>query len=164
MAIRLFMALISGMVWLLFVPEPSLSAFIVGFVIGLGILILLRLKLPAIRWNSLPAQFVALVVYSVTLYRDIVLSSIEVARRVLSRDPALKPGFIRASIDNPEGSLWLAALTGSAVSLTPGELVVEIEGFDNFTVHALDTEVTEPRLPEELRQRQQLLERVMGRG
>lgn len=164
MIARFLLALVSGLVWLLFIPEPSFAAWLVGSVLGWLVLSLLRPRLPEVSWIRLPSQIAALLVLGATLYRDIVLSSMDVARRVFSRDPGLNPDFIKASIQNPEDNLWLAALCGSAVSLTPGELVVDIEGNDQFNVHALDAKATHARLPEELNGRVMLLRRVMGRG
>lgn len=70
---------------------------------------------------------------------DIVLSNIEVARRILGRESAIHPGFIWIPLDiqNPHG---IAALAG-IITMTPGTLSSELSADRRFLlVHCLHLE------------------------
>lgn len=57
---------------------------------------------------------------------DIVMSNIEVARRILGREASIHPGFVQVPLDitNPYG---IAALAG-IITMTPGTLSSELSG------------------------------------
>lgn len=70
---------------------------------------------------------------------DIVLSNIEVARRILGRESRIRPGFIwiPLEISNPHG---IAALAG-IITMTPGTLSSELSADRRFLlVHCLHLE------------------------
>lgn len=70
---------------------------------------------------------------------DIVLSNIEVARRILGRESRIHPGFIWIPLDisNPHG---IAALAG-IITMTPGTLSSELSADRRFLlVHCLHLE------------------------
>ena len=70
---------------------------------------------------------------------DIVLSNIEVARRILGRESSIQPGFIWLPLDisNPHG---IAALAG-IITMTPGTLSSELSADRrHLLVHCLHLE------------------------
>lgn len=70
---------------------------------------------------------------------DIVLSNIEVARRILGRESKIRPGFIWIPLDiaNPHG---IAALAG-IITMTPGTLSSELSADRRYLlVHCLHLE------------------------
>ena len=101
--------------WMLMVSQVSLAHFVLAIVLGLVIpLFAVRLDREFARIGNLrPVPKLVLVVL-----QDVLLSNIEVARRVLGREDRIKPGFIWLPLDirNIHG---IAALT-SFITLTPG--------------------------------------------
>lgn len=139
------------------------ESFLVGYLLGIGGTALFRPRLPDVNWRKLPGQLVALLVYVVVLYRDILLSGMGLARRVLSRDMNLKLGIIAVPIQDPEKSQMVAALSADIVTLTPGELVVEIEDNSVMYVHCLDVEDAEAHAADVQAKRLRLLQSILGR-
>ena len=101
--------------WLLMVSEFSLQQLLLGVVLGLAIPpFAARLDREFARIGSLrPVPRLVLV-----LLWDILLSNIEVARRVLGREKDIHPGFIWYPLEI-QNIHAIAALT-SFITLTPG--------------------------------------------
>ena len=82
---------------------------------------------------------------------DIVVANLEVARRILGRESALRPAFVRVPLDlrEPLGIATLAAI----VTLTPGTVSADLDDTGNrLVVHALHVE-DEARLVATIKQR-----------
>jgi multicomponent K+:H+ antiporter subunit E len=70
---------------------------------------------------------------------DILVANLEVARRILGRESALRPAFVQVPLDlrDPLGIATLAAI----VTLTPGTLSADLtDGGARLIVHALHVE------------------------
>ena len=152
-----------ALAWTLILGQASLERFIVGLFGGLAILLLLGPNLPPVKWARLPDQLIALVIYVFLLLRDITLSSLDVARRVLSRDMRLQPGIIAITTQDPEHSRAILALSADYITLTPGELVVEVENNSTMYIHCLDVGVSSKSLEPMQTRRLALLRRILGR-
>ena len=141
----------------------TIESFLVGYTISLVGAFLFRPRSVTIHWWKLPRQLFALLIYVILLYRDIFLSGVDLARRVLSRDMQLKLGIIAVPIQDPEKSSLVAALSADVITLTPGELVVEIEDNEVMYVHCLDYEYVEAHANKVQADRLKLLEQILGR-
>lgn len=107
--------------WMLMVSEVSLAQFALALVLGLVIpLFAARLDREFARIGSLRLVPRMLRV----LLWDVLVSNIEVARRVLGPETEITPGFIwlPLAIDNLHG---ITALT-SIITLTPGTVSAEL--------------------------------------
>ncbi|MEL6269850.1 MAG: Na+/H+ antiporter subunit E, partial [Chloroflexota bacterium] len=137
----------------------------VGYLIGLGVMLLTghgNVRLNVLR---LPVQLFWGVVYAVRLFIDILLSSIDVTRRVL--DPALpiNPGEIRISTRDESCDVLTSALSAHAITVTPGEMVVGFEEQENeviMTVHTLDLEASSTNAEDEQINRLKFIRRMLG--
>jgi multisubunit Na+/H+ antiporter MnhE subunit len=145
------------------VGNASLQVFVVGFVVGLALLGLLYPKPGAVRWRRLPDQLLASALYTLMLFRDILLSGIDVARRVLSPDMGLKPGIITISTQDETRSPTVLALSADYITLTPGELVIEVKDNHLMVVHCLDVDDARAGIEAEQAARLRLLKRMLGR-
>lgn len=163
MLLRLLYVLSIALLWMIIVGQVTLEMFGVGFVIGLGLVIVLRPPTFALRWQRLPGQLLALIRYVLALFLDIFLSGVDVARRILSPNMRLKPGIIAVSTQDTERDPVILALSADYISLTPGELVVEVEDNHLMYVHCLDVEASAAIAEKAQAQRLRLLKRVMGR-
>lgn len=108
-------------VWLLLNASLSPAHLLAGAALGL----LLPLFTERLRPERAGVRrpWVALRLGLVVLW-DIVVSNIDVARRILGREAAIRPGFIWVPLDiaNPHG---IAALAG-IITMTPGTLSADL--------------------------------------
>ena len=150
MAQRIIGAALMGLAWMPLTAGTSFGSFAVGFILSFALLMVLfdGKESPQLALNRLPQQLIAAAQYSLILFRDIFLSAIDVAKRVV--DPALpiNPGIIAVSTQytlNPEAETdneakadVIAALSAHGITITPGELVVDFDGNRLMYVHCLD--------------------------
>ncbi len=163
MTANLALSLPLAFFWMGITNVLTIESFLVGYGVSFIGSFLFRPGRIKIRWRKLPRQLVALLIYVVFLYRDILLSGIDLAQRVLSRDMRLKLGIIEVPIQDPEKSSLVAALSADVITLTPGELVVEIKDNEVMYVHCLDYEYVEVHATQVQADRLRLLEQVLGR-
>ncbi|MGF1503664.1 MAG: Na+/H+ antiporter subunit E, partial [Anaerolineae bacterium] len=141
-------------------PQPI--SFGLGLVIGMIALLLVQPNV-RIRPTRLPDQIIGVVIYLLVLFRDIVLSTLDVARRVLSPDMGLKPAIIAISTQDDADDAVVAAMTAHGITITPGELVVDFDGQDLMYVHVLNIDDALPYLDEAQTVRLKRIKRMVGR-
>lgn len=155
-------AVVIAIVWVLITNRVSLESFLVGLVFGL-LLAFLSPRRIVIDSRRLPQQLFALLVYTLMLARDITLSGLDVARRVLSPTMPLNLGIITVETQDEQRSPLVAALSADVITLTPGELVVEIEDNHILYVHCLDVERSSNNASHQQGQRLKVFKRILGR-
>jgi multicomponent K+:H+ antiporter subunit E len=109
------------LVWLLLVGAVSTGQVLLGALLGVLLpLVTERLRPERARMRS---PMVAARLASTVLW-DIVLSNIDVARRVLGRESRIQPGFVWVPLDiqNPYGIATLAGI----ITMTPGTLSADL--------------------------------------
>jgi multicomponent Na+:H+ antiporter subunit E len=138
----------------------ELSNIIVGLIIVPGIVKLIRPRRLPTDWRRLPSSVFALVRYLVKLVYDVTASGIQVARIVL--DPALpiKPGIV--SIPSDCESEMATALSAHAITLAPGEMVVEIDEKGVMYTSCLDTTNSEKYVENAQNIRKDLLQKIFS--
>jgi multicomponent Na+:H+ antiporter subunit E len=156
-------ASVFAVVWMMITNRLSLENFLVGLVIGFGVALLSPQRF-TVHWRQLPRQLSALLVYTLILARDITLSGLDVAWRVLSPSMRLNPGIIAVDTQDEQHSPLVAALSADVITLTPGELVVEVEDNHLLYVHCLDVNTSLHRADQQQAQRLKLFKRVLGRS
>ena len=136
----------------------ELSNIIVGLMIVTGITKLIRPQHFSIDWHRLPSSVSALVLYLVILVYDVIASGIQVARIVL--DPALpiKPGIV--AIPSQCDSEMGTALSAHAITLAPGEMVVEMDEKGVMYTRCLDITNSEKYTEDAQRMRKNLLQKI----
>jgi multicomponent Na+:H+ antiporter subunit E len=159
----LVLALMISVVWMIVTNTLTLESFFVGFIVGLVSVLLVRPQGVHIRLVRLPVQLFYLVVYLGILLRDILLSGIDVARRVLSPDMRLSTGIIAVDTQDETNNMLIAALSSDVITLTPGELVVEVTDQHIMFVHCLDVSASLTRADRQQAQRVRLFRRILGR-
>lgn len=127
------MSLALWLVWVLASNSVGAGQLLLGAVLAWLVPLLLRGQLgesPRVR-RPLTALRLLLVVL-----RDIVVSNVEVARRVLGPESAIHPGFVEVPLDlaSAHGIAVLAAI----VTMTPGTLTCDVAADrSHLLVHAL---------------------------
>ena len=136
--------------------EPS--NIILGLIIVSGITKLIRPRRPSKDWRRLPSSVLAMMRYLVKVAYDVIGSGIQVARIVL--DPALpiQPGIV--SIPSECESEMGTALSAHAITLAPGEMVVEIDEKGIMYTSCLDTTNSEKYVEDAQKIRKDLLQKI----
>ena len=73
---------------------------------------------------------------------DIVLSNVELMRRVLGPEAAIQPGFVRVPLDLSDD--WAIATLAGIITMTPGTLTADVAGDNSYLlVHAFHVDDAE---------------------
>ena len=146
------------LLYLMLTANWALNNVVVGLVLA-GIVI--WLAGPAKRpfaWRRLPDALLATLLYLGRLLWELLVSGVQVARIVLSPSLPIKPGII-AIPSQCESDLGVA-LSAHAITLTPGEMVVEIDERRVMYTHVLDASDADERVAEAQQVRRDLLSRI----
>lgn len=167
---RILLAIPLAILWMLIIDEISVASFAVGIAVGLLALLVAGSSTSWIKRGDAIPQGIAILRFLFGLLRDIVLSSVFVARRVLAPDMRLKPAVIGVKVGKNKHTDPVIAYSANAISLTPGELVMSIEFADDndpntppmMFIHTLDMDITAPTADEAQAKRLRLLRRAFG--
>lgn len=107
-----------------------------GLLIAAGITLLLRPQVKPFSWSRAPVAVLAMIQYIGILIYDIITGGLMVARLALSPNLKINPAII--SIPSGCKSELATALSAHAISVSPGELVVEIDAEGVMYTHVLD--------------------------
>lgn len=131
---------------------------IASVVIASIIVALLKPERESIEIKKLPQMFFSLIRYIAELIWDLITSGVQVARLLVNPDLPIKPGLLaipsRAKTDLGE------ALSAHAISLTPGELVIEIGEDGTLYTHCLDVSHAAEYLEDAQIMRKELLDKI----
>jgi multicomponent Na+:H+ antiporter subunit E len=146
------------LVYLALTANLELGNVVLGLLVATGLTLLLRPPRGAFDLRQVPAALLALGRYLFIVAFDAVRSGLVAARLVL--DPALpvKPGII--AIPSGCDSELATALSAHAISLAPGELVVEIDEDGVMYTHALDATQAAEYVAEAQQLRRELLRKI----
>jgi len=147
--------------WLLYLAltanlEPS--NLIAGLLIGLAVTAIIKPVSQPLSIGRLPAALFNLIKYILWLSVDIIRNGIRVARIVLDPKLPIRPGIIavQAGMKSELG----IALSAHAITVTPGEQVVEIGEDGTMYVHCLDVVSSAASAEEAQRKRRAMLESI----
>ncbi|GIQ70147.1 Na(+)/H(+) antiporter subunit E [Xylanibacillus composti] len=139
MAIQLLMNMLIAFVWMFFHNAWDFGTFVLGYLVGLGLLFTLRRFLP----NELYFRRAYAIVKLILLFiKELVLSSWFVIREVLRPKLNIRPGII--AVPTRLKSDWEITTFACLITLTPGTLALEVspEG-DVLYIHSMDIPDTE---------------------
>ncbi len=123
-------------IYLALTGNLQLSNVALGSLVAVAATLLLPIQSERFELRRLPVAAWAALRYVVILFADVIKSGVSVARIVL--DPALpiRPGIV--AIPSGCDSELATALSAHALSITPGELVIGIDGEGVMYTHCLD--------------------------
>ena len=155
---RIIPILILLATYLALIPATDFWQIILGCIIAVGILGLLHPARRPVPWAQLPSAFLAAAIYLVVLIRNVIHSGLIVTRIILHPKMPLKAGIIAFP---PEcHSEYGRALGAHAISLPPGELLIEMAEDGTMFIHSLDVETSERMVANAQDRRQGLLRRI----
>lgn len=134
------------------------SNLVVGTLIAAGVLALLRPRPVPVNIRNTPGRLWAWLRYIVILVKDIIQSGLTTARLVLDPQLPIRPGIIAIPAQG-ESELG-RALHMHALSVTPGEIVIEASNEDMLYTHCLDATHGPEYIVESQRLRTELLSQI----
>jgi multicomponent Na+:H+ antiporter subunit E len=145
-------------VYLALTANLEMSNLVLGMLVAASLTLLVRPQRARIELRRLPEVTLALSRYLLLILSDMLRSGLAAARLIL--DPALpvKPGIV--AIPSGCESELATALSAHAISLAPGELVVEIGEDGTMYTHALDATQAAEYVTEAQRLRRELLGKI----
>lgn len=150
--------LLLTLMYLALTSNLQASNIVMGLLLSVGVMALLRPQLREADGRRAGTAVLALFRYIFVLIWDYVVSGIQVARIVLSPTMPLHQAIIAIPSDC-QSDLGLA-LSAHALTLTPGEMVVEIGDDGTMYTHVLDVEKVETAVAAAQKQREELLEKI----
>ena len=142
--------------------STNVSAYntLFGAVVAAAILKMIPARARAVQARDVPKGFMALVLYLGLMVKNTVMGGLQVSGMVLSPRLNLKSGVVAVDpdCDHELGQ----ALSAHAISLSPGELLIETGEDGTMYIHSLNVEQTEKVTRVEQKYRQSLLKLIFG--
>ncbi len=157
--VRLRSILLLTLVYLALTANLRPLNILVGVLLAVGITAVLPNPGKKLQWRRLPGIIVAFIRYIFTLLYDLLVSGIQVARIVLSPKLSIRPGII--AIPSGCQDEMAVALSAHAITLTPGQLVVEIDDDGVMYTHMLNVPDAEQNILAAQKMRQELLREIL---
>lgn len=162
-----------ALLWMIFAGQLSFEGFVVGYIFGFAILMLVRSNTSfdedgePTRITRIPSQIFALIVYVFKLSFDVLLSGIDVAVKVLQPNMPIEPGTYTISTQDDTNNAVVSALSAHSITITPGELVIDFneddDGNTTMLVHTLDKNASKlEKLETDQQERLGLIQRILG--
>lgn len=136
MALQILLNFFLAVVWMFMTVSFSPAGFAIGFIVGLGIIILMR---RFFSYRLYTSRGWAIIKLFLLFLRELFMSSIQVLRIVIKPNMNLKPAIFELETELKED--WEITLLSALITLTPGTLVVGIsDDQKRLYIHALDFE------------------------
>jgi len=142
-------------VYLLLTGDLSFINLSYGVILAVVISILMRPSKIKPDWRRSPTFIWAVLRYSMLLMYDLFKSGFQIARLVLDVKLPIHPDIISFPIEC-QSDLALS-LSMHAMTLTPGELVIELNQYNELKIHVLDASKSIETITQVHRQREKLL-------
>ncbi|WP_238651926.1 Na+/H+ antiporter subunit E [Paenibacillus piscarius] len=141
MALQLLFNLLIAFLWMGINNDGSFSSFLIGFLLGIGILLLFR------RSRSQSRPFYLRRLWSILklvliFIRELTISNFVVIGHILRPRLAIRPGIF--AYETSLTSAWEVTLLSCLICLTPGTLTLDVSA-DGTTlyIHAIDIQDAE---------------------
>jgi multisubunit Na+/H+ antiporter MnhE subunit len=138
--------------------EPSNWA--VALVLATLLTLLLRPQFGPTHLRHLPRRVWALTRYLFVLAYDVLWNGLVVARIVLTPSLPIRPGILAIDSGYRSGDELGVALSAHGVTITPGEMVVEIGADGTMYTHCLDVVSSAPGAAEAQRRRRETYRQI----
>lgn len=146
------------LVYLALTSNLALNNILFGLLLAVGTIAVVRPRLKSTNVTGIGTAVFHLIRYVVILAVDMFLSGIQVAIIVLKPQMPIRQGIL-AIPSNCATEIGIA-LSAHAITLTPGELVVEIDDSGVMYTHCLDIYESKDRLAEEQSKRLEMLNKI----
>lgn len=148
------------LIYLVLTSNFALNNIVVGIVVAVIVLLLFRPQPVDLPWKRVPTAVLSSIKYIIKLIYDLLVSGIQVARIVLSPTMPINPGIV--AIPTACESDLSRALSAHAITLTPGEMVVEIAEDGTMYTHMLDATDANEHVQEAQDLRETMLQKIFN--
>ena len=148
------------LIYLVLTSNFALNNIVAGIVVAVIVLLLFRPESGNLEWKRMPTAVFASIKYIIHLMVDLLVSGIQVARIVLSPTMPINPGIV-AIPTNCESDLS-RALSAHAITITPGEMVVEVGKDGTMYTHMLDVTDADEQVREAQEMRETMLKKIFN--
>ena len=136
MALQILLNFFLAFVWMFMTVSFSPAGFAIGFLVGLGIIILMR---RFFSYRLYTSRIWAVIALFLLFLKELFMSSIQVLRIVIKPNMDLRPAIFELETELKQD--WEITLLSALITLTPGTLVVGISNDQKrLYIHALDFE------------------------
>ena len=157
--IRLRSILAFTLVYLALTANLEPLNVLLGLLVGTAVSFLIPASQTKLQPRHWPQLIWASIRYIFMVAWDLIVSGLQVARIVLSPKMPIDPGII--AIPSQTDSDLATALSAHAITLTPGEFVVEIDENGVMYTHVLDVPKSAANAEEAQARRTNLLEKIV---
>lgn len=134
MSLQILLNFFLAFVWMFMTVSFTPSGFAIGFLVGLGVIILMRRFFSKRLYIS---RVWALVALFLLFLRELFKSSVQVLSIVIRPNMNIKPAIFE--METELNNDWQVTLLSALITLTPGTLVIGIsEDQKRLYIHALD--------------------------
>lgn len=151
--------LLLTLIYLLLTANFEWLNIFTGVLIAVLMTWLLRPRLKSSSWRRVPAAFLALIQYVGIMVLDIINGGIMVARSVWSKKIDIDPAIV--AIPSGCDSEFATALSAHAISVSPGELMVEVDEDGVMYTHVLDVTHSSEYKEQAQQMRRELLSKII---
>lgn len=145
-------------IYLALTSNLELSNVLLGLVVAMAVALLIGPQRYPYELRRLPVALLATGQYVLILLVDIMKNGLQVARIVLTPSLPIKPGII--SIPSHCDTELGTALSAHAITVSPGELVVEVGEDGTMYTHCLDATDSDVKAAEAQKMRVNLLRKI----
>ncbi len=133
MPLQILLNFVLAFVWMFLTVSYTQSSFIIGYLLGLGILFIMRRFFPSRFYVE---RLWAIIVLFFIFIRELILSNIQVLIAVLRPRMNIKPAIFALETELQDD--WEITLLSSLITLTPGTVVINIsDDQKTLYIHAL---------------------------
>lgn len=134
MPIQLLLNLMIAFLWVLLNDNWDNLSFFVGYLLGLGIIFVMRRFFPTPFYLR---KIISILKLTYVFFRELVTSSIFVMKKIISPRLTIKPGIF--ALKTSLTGNWQITALAMLLTLTPGSVIMEVfpdEGL--LYIHAMD--------------------------
>ncbi len=132
MRIGLWTALLFG-TWLILTNSIDFANIVVGLIVSAVIALLYTRSFKEDDVEMISPLWLG--VYIVVFLKNIILSNIQISKRILRKDMRLAPAIVAVKTDLK--SDWKKLLLANSITLTPGTLTLDVKG-DTLYIHTIE--------------------------
>ena len=132
MRIFLWTALLFG-VWLVLTNSIAFANIVVGLIVSVTIALLYTRSFKENEVEMISPYWLG--VYIVVFLKNIIISNIQISKRILRKDMKLAPAIV--AVKTNLESDWKKLLLANSITLTPGTLTLDVKG-DMLYIHTIE--------------------------
>jgi len=132
MRIGLWIVLLFG-IWLVLTNSIALANIVVGLIVSVTIALFYTRSFKEDDVEMISPLWLG--VYIVVFLKNIIISNIQISKRILRKDMRLAPAIVAVKTDLK--SDWKKLLLANSITLTPGTLTLDVKG-DTLYIHTIE--------------------------